>query len=103
MTTRRQLVSTLVACALILISNAFGAAELWDGSDSNKDQEQVIGRGNPLLNYSETTPSLNRGGNFQSPGAGYGSIPITAVPEPSVVAAFLGSIGLLALVRRRRG
>ena len=47
------------------------------------------------IDYNDTTAGLNGG---TTPGANY--VTITAVPEPK--AALLGSLGLLALLRRRR-
>ena len=92
MTLRHQTVSNGISCALALSSTVTATERFWDGSDSDDWR----------LDDNDTTPGLNRGGDLQSPGAGYGYITRTAVPEPSS-AALLGGIGLLALVRRRRG
>lgn len=51
-----------------------------------------------FLNYNDTTAGLNGGTN--DGGLGSGFVTITAIPEPG--AALLGSLGLLALLRRRR-
>lgn len=52
------------------------------------------------INYNDTLPGLNGGGDLQTPGAGYGYVTLTAVPEPA--AMILGSLGMLALLRRRK-
>ena len=92
MTSRHQTVFNGESCALALSSTAPAAESYWDGSDSEQGR----------LDYNDTTPRLNGGGDLQAPGAGYDPIALTAVPAPSV-AARPGGIGLLALVRRRRG
>jgi hypothetical protein len=72
---------------------------------------------NPLTNFPTitgtipTAPHHTAGGgkvadtvggdDFQTPNADDGYMMLTAVPEPA--AALIGSLGLLALVRRRRG
>ena len=61
----------------------------------------IINGGVWLLDYNDAAPGSNGGGDLQTPGAGYGYITLTAVPEPAAV--LIGSLGLLALVRRRRG
>jgi hypothetical protein len=54
-----------------------------------------------LPDYNDTAPGFNGGGDLQTPPEDHGYITLTAVPEPA--AALIGSLGLLALVRRRRG
>jgi len=59
-----------------------------------------IGGQSWLLNYDDSLPGLNGGGDLLTPGPDYGYVTLTAVPEPTAI--FLGSIGMLALMRRRR-
>jgi hypothetical protein len=49
----------------------------------------------------DAVAGLKDDGDFQTPDRGSGYFRLTAVPEPT--AALIGSLGLLALVRRRRG
>jgi hypothetical protein len=158
MTSRQQLVSRGVSCALAFSSSAFAADTPWDGNDGNDwnkrdnpgvngepvkagfadpavvgvlpniavidgtistelrenfDGKVAGGRGLPgmaggceapgvwLPDYNDTAPGFNGGGDLQTPAEDHGYITLTAVPEPA--AALIGSLGLLALVRRRRG
>lgn len=59
----------------------------------NDDTEHTFGGGLWLINYNDLTSGSNGG-------TGTRFVTITAVPEPA--AALLGSIGLFALLRRRR-
>lgn len=59
----------------------------------NDDTEHTFGGGLWLINYNDLTTGSNGG-------TGTRFVTITAVPEPA--AALLGSIGLFALLRRRR-
>lgn len=66
-----------------------GAVDLTDGASF------IDGSGEWVIDYDDTTAGLNGGA---TPGGRY--VTITAVPEPA--AAWLGGLGLLALLRRRR-
>jgi hypothetical protein len=132
MTTWQQLVSWGVSCALAFVGSATGMSRVYDheytGGGSAADLLDVNGAltlsgtmlsltdpgvfnigdalwitdgGVWLLDYNAAAPGLNGGGDLQTPGGGCGYITLTAVPEPA--AALIGSLGLLALVRRRRG
>jgi autotransporter-associated beta strand protein len=58
------------------------------------DTAYVFGGGEWLINYNDDTAGLNGG-------AGSNFITMTAIPEPS--ASLIGGLGMLALLRRRRG
>ncbi len=62
------------------------------------NQAYTFNGGEWLFNYADATAGLN--GGTVSGNAGSGFITITAVPEPASL--LLGSLGLLALLRRRR-
>ena len=103
MTTRHHFVASGVSCTLVLLASARAADRPWDGSDSPAPTAPLSAPGSREGDPGEKldpAPVLRDGGISQSPRAPWGSI--TAVPEASV-AALIGSIGLLALVRRRRG
>jgi len=95
MALRHQLVCTGVSCALALSSAALAAGDKWDVSDSTS------GGGAGKIEDNKA-PAPVGDGDLHAPAAGYDDITRRAVPEPSM-AALIGAIGLLALVRRRRG
>lgn len=101
MTTRHHFVSSGMSCTLALFASARAADRPWDGSDSAAATAPISAPGERDSGEKlDPAPALDGDRLSQPPGTFWGSV--TAVPEVSV-AALIGSIGLLALVRRRRG
>ncbi|MCW1916202.1 PEP-CTERM sorting domain-containing protein [Luteolibacter sp. GHJ8] len=101
MTARQQLVSCGVSCVLALSGSAFAAVALCDESGSTGGN-RPLGRLEEATDF--TTQSLAaEGAETDLRVTRVDRVPgmLTAVPEPAAI--LIGSIGLLALVRRRRG
>ncbi len=87
MTIGQQIVSTVVSCAVALISSADA------GEDSRAGNEHAGSAGDASVEKDRET--------FFVPAADDSESVFLAVPEPAAI--LIGSLGLLALVRRRRG
>ena len=100
MTTRHYFVASGVSCTLVLLASASAGDRPWDGSDSPAPATVSTPGDRGSGEKPDPATALEGDELSQTPGTFFGSI--TAVPEASF-AALIGSIGLLALVRRRRG